>query len=196
MTEHATAKPSTRRSRLVDSPRAQRRALFIGVAVLIAGGVVFSLAFFRNTAHPLPNKISDQPASLASKEPTVALDPSIVPLLRKFISTAVLRKNLGEAYAIVGPDIRGNLTKKQFESGNIPVIPYPVADIAHLEYTVDYSHARQAGLEVGLHPSADAVGTRRLTFFAGVKKIGTGPAAHWVVNYWSPRYHPPIPKTQ
>ena len=196
MTEHATAKPSTRRDRLADSPRAQRRALIIGVAVLVVGAVAAAIAFYPNTGHPLPDRGNGQPASLASKEPTVALDPSIVPLVRKFISTAVLRKNLGEAYAIVGPDIRGNLTKKQFESGNIPVIPYPVADVAHLEYTVDYSHATQAGLEVGLNPSADAVGTRRLTFFAGVKKIGTGLAAHWVVNYWSPRYHPPIPKTQ
>jgi hypothetical protein len=196
VTNHAAAKTPSARERFLDSPRAQRRALLVGFVIFLLGGGFFLFKYFGNTGHPLPNKISDQPASVVSKEPTVALDPSIVPLVKKFISTAVLRKNLGEAYAIVGPDIRGGLTKKQFESGNIPVIPYPVADIAHLEYTVDYSHARQAGLEVGLNPTANAVATRRLTFFAGVRKIGTGPAAHWVVNYWSPRYHPPIPKTQ
>jgi hypothetical protein len=180
----------------MDSPRAQRRALIAGLLVFAIGAVVFALVFFRNTGHPLPNKLSDQPASVVKNQPTVALDKSIVPLMKKFIATAVARKNLDQAYAIVGPDIRGSLTKKQFENGNIPVIPYPAADIQHLQYTVDYSHPTQVGLEVGLNPTADHPGTRRLTFYAGFKKIGTGSSAHWVVNYWSPRYHPPIPVVQ
>ena len=71
-----------------------------------------------------------------------------------------------------------------------PDAPYP------LQYTVDYSHPTQAGLEVGLNPSAGHPGTRRLTFYIGFKKFGTGAKAHWVVNYWSPRYRPPVPATQ
>ena len=180
----------------MDSPRAQRRALLAGVAIFILGGGFFLFTFFWNTGHPLPNKISNQPASVVSNQPTVPLDPAIAPLLRKFISTAVARHHLDQAYALVGPDIRGNLTKAQFESGNIPVIPYPAADVPHVQFTIDYSHPTQAGLEVGLNPAAGYPGTRRLTFFAGLKKIGTGSSAHWVVNYWSPRYHPPVPVTQ
>jgi hypothetical protein len=196
VTNQATAKPSTRRERFLDSPRAQRRALIAGLSVFAIGAAVFAIVFFRNTGHPLPNKLSNQPASVAKPEPTVALDAAIVPLMKKFIGTAVARKNLGQAYAIVGPDIRGNLTKKQFELGNIPVVPYPAADIQHLQFTVDYSHATEVGLEVGLNPAAGHPGTRRLTFYAGFKKIGTGSAAHWVINYWSPRYHPPVPVIQ
>ena len=149
--------------------------------------------FFGNTGHALPNKLSNQPASVVKNQPTVPLDATIVPLMRKFISTAVARKHLDQAYALAGPDIRGSLTKKQFELGNIPVIPYPAADVKHVEYTVDYSHPTQAGLEVGLSPTPGHPGTRRLTFYIGFKKLGTGSAAHWVVNYWSPRYHPPVP---
>ena len=67
---------------------------------------------------------------------------------------------------------------------------------AHIEYTIDYSHPAQVGLEVGLNPTAGSTGTRRLTFYIGFKKLGTGSSAHWVVNYWSPRYHPPVPLTQ
>jgi hypothetical protein len=196
VTTPATAKSPSSLERLTSSPRAQRRALIAGLSVFAIGAAVFALVFFRNTGHPLPNKLSNQPASVAKPEPTVALDAAIVPLMKKFIGTAVARKNLDQAYALVGPDIRGNLTKKQFELGNIPVIPYPAADIQHLQFTVDYSHPTQVGLEVGLNPAAGHAGTRRLTFYAGFKKIGTGSAAHWVVNYWSPRYHPPIPVTQ
>ncbi len=192
VTTQATAKHSS----FLESPRAQRRALIAGIAVFVLGAVVFALVFLRNTGHPLPNKLSNQPASVVKNEKTVALDKSIVPLMKKFIATAVARKHLDQAYALVGPDIRGGLTEKQFETGNIPVIPYPAADIQHLQYTIDYSHPTQAGLEVGLLPLAGHPGERRLTFYAGLKKIGTGSAAHWVVNYWSPRYHPPIPVTQ
>ncbi len=177
------------------SPRAQRRALIAGLSVFVLGAAVFVFVFFRNTGHPLPNKLSDQAASVVKNEPTVPLDAAIVPLMKTFIATAVARKHLDQAYSIVGPDIRGNLTRKQFEQGNIPVIPYPTADIRRVHYTVDYSHPTQAGLEVGLSPKAGA-DTRRLTFYIAFKKLGTGSSAHWVVNYWSPRYHPPVPVIQ
>jgi hypothetical protein len=197
MTTPTTAKPTTSAfGRIMESPRAQRRALVVGLAIFAVGAVVFAIAFFRNTGHPLPDQASNQPATLVKSEPTVALDPAITPLLKKFIATAVERKNLGEAYVLVGPDLRGNLTKKQFERGAIPIVPYPVSDVSNLDFTVDYSHPTQAGVEVGLVPSPGHPGTRNLTFYAGLKKIGTGPNAHWVVNYWAPRYHPPVPKAQ
>jgi hypothetical protein len=169
--------------------------LIASIVVFVVGAAVFAIVFFRNTSHPLANTLSNQAAAVAKNEPTVALDPAIVPLMKKFIATAVVRKNLDQAYALVGPDIRGDLSKKEFETGNIPVIPYPAADIQNVRYTVDYSHPSDVGLEVGLNP-APGTATRRLTFYAGFKKVGSGSAKHWVVNYWSPRYHPPVPKAQ
>ncbi len=180
----------------MDSPRAQRRAWIAGISVFAIGAVVFAVVFLRNTGHPLPDKLSNQAASVVKPESTVPLDPAIAPLMRKFIATAVARKNLAQAYEIVGPDLRGNLTKAQFSKGDIPVIPYPTADVQHVQYTIDYSHPTQVGLEVGLNPKAGNPGTRRLTFYIAFKKLGTGKAAHWVVNYWSPRYHPPVPVIQ
>jgi hypothetical protein len=178
--------------RYLDSPRAQRRALGVGLGVFVIGAAALVFVFFRNTGHTIPNKLSNKPAQVAAPEHTVPVSPEIIQVMRKFIATAVVRKHLDQAYAIVGPDIRGGLTKKQFENGNIPVVPYPAADIQHIPYTVDYSYQDQARLEVGLNPTTAAAGTRRLTFFIGFKKIG----GHWVVNYWAPRYHPPLPVIQ
>ncbi len=179
-------------TRYLDSPRAQRRALGVGLGVFVIGAAALVFVFFRNTGHVIPNKLSNQPAQVAKPEHSVAVSPEIIRVMRKFIATAVVRKNLDEAYTIVGPDIRGGLTKKEFESGNIPVVPYPAADIEHIPYTIDYSYQDQARLEVGLNPTADSAGTRRLTFFIGFQKIH----GHWVVNYWAPRYHPPLPVSQ
>jgi hypothetical protein len=178
--------------RYLESPRAQRRALGVGLGIFVVGAAALVLVFFRNTGHALPDKASNQPASVDKPQPTVPIDPEIVAVMRKFIATAVARKNLDQAYAIVGPDIRGDLTRAEFEKGNIPVVPYPEADPAHVQYTVDYSYPTQAALEVGLKPAPGHPDIRRLTFFIGFKKIG----GHWVVNYWSPRYHPPVPVVQ
>jgi hypothetical protein len=178
--------------RYLDSPRAQRRALWVGLGIFVVGAAAMVFVFFRNTGHPLPDKASNQPAQVEKAQPTVPVAPEIVTVMKKFISTAVLRKNLDEAFAIVGPDLRGGLTRKQFEKGDIPVVPYPAADVEHLQYTVDFSHPEEASLEVGLNPTAGNEGVRRQTFFIGFKKIG----GHWVVNYWSPRYRPPVPVVQ
>jgi hypothetical protein len=194
MTTPAAAKSPSSFGRMLESPRAQRRALIVGVVVLVAGLLAFTFAFFRNTGHPLPDVLSNQAASVNKNEPTVPLDPALEPLMKQFIATAVVRKNLDAAFAITGPDLRGNLTRKQFETGNIPVVPYPAADIQHIQYTVEYSNPTQAELLVGLNPTADSKGTRVLSFFIGFKKFGSGSAAHWVVNYWEPDYHPPVPK--
>ncbi len=178
--------------RYLESPRAQRRALGIGLGVFIIGAAALVFVFFRNTGHGLPDKISNTPAQVAKPEVTVPVSPEIIQVMHKFIATAVVRKHLDQAFAIVGPDLRGNLTMKQFEKGNIPIVPYPAADPTHVSYTVDYSHPQQAALEVSLNPTAAAASTRRLTFFIGFKKIN----GRWVVNYWAPRYHPPVPTLQ
>ena len=178
--------------RYLESPRAQRRVLGVGVGVFVVGAAALVFVFFRNTGHPLPNKASKEPASISKLQPTVPVDPEMVIVMRKFIATAVARKNLDQAYAIVGPDLRGGLTLAEFEKGDIPVVPYPVDNVEHVQYTIDYSHPNQAALEVGLTPDAGHPGVRRLTFFIGFNKIG----GHWVVNYWAPRYHTPVPISQ
>jgi len=178
-------------------PRAQRRALAGGLGIFALGAAEFVFVFFGNTSKKIPETHSSTPATLAPKEPTVPLNRSLIALAKDFINTAVVRKNLAHAYDIVGPDIRGGMTRAQFEKGNIPVIEYPVdpASLTQLEYTVDYSHPTQAMIEVGLNPKAGS-GTRRLTFWLGFKKVGKGKSAHWVVNYWIPRYKPPVPLAQ
>ena len=155
----------------MDSPRSQRRALIAGLLVFAIGAVVFVFVFFRNTGHNL-NTPTHGKAQLAEKAPTVAIDPAIVTVAKKFIGTAVTRQNVDQAYDIVSADLRGTLTRKQWAGGEIPVVPYPAASVAHLRYVVDYSHPNQAGIEVGLHPSAGHPGVRVLTFFMGFKKIG------------------------
>ncbi len=180
-----------RMERMLESPRAQRRALAAGIAVLAIGTAVFVVAFFGDKAEPLPQANPNVPAQTVKPQIAVELDPQLRELAKTFIDTAVARKNLKAAFAITHADLKGSLTLKQWETGNIPVVPYPGADRAQVRYKVDYSYTDEALLEVGLIPPKD-IDVKPLTFFIGFVKVG-GSNGRWLVNYWNPRYKPPVP---
>jgi hypothetical protein len=173
----------------------QRRALTIGLALFAVGAAAVVFAFFRNTGHEFPNKLSNEPAQVYKQQATVPVDPEAIKVARQFILTAAGRQNLDASYDLAGPDLRGSMTRAEWRTGNIPVIFYKADPRALGQFKVDYSHKREALLEIGLYP-APGEDVRRLTFFVGVKKIGSGAAAHWVVNYFSPHYRPPVPLGQ
>ena len=185
----------SRYRRYRESPRAQRRALWIGLAVFVVGAAAVPFALFRNTAHPLKDVASNEPAQIAAKPSTVALDPNALKIAREFILTAVARKNLDAAYDITDTDVRGTMTRRQWESGTIPVEYYPVGDVPLDAFKVTYSYPHQALLQVSLVSKKGQTSENKegFTFFIGLKKVGSGGQDRWVVNYWAPDYHPPIP---
>ena len=117
---------------MLDSPRKQRRFLIISSAVFAVGVVAFiSVFLLRGTSNAFPDTISNQPAKLAQKEKTVPVTKQQIDLMRTFIKTAVARKRLAYAYSLVDADLKGTMTLKQWETGNIPVIQYEAENIRH-----------------------------------------------------------------
>ena len=99
--------------------------------------------------------------------------------------------DLREAYALAGPQIKQGQTMKEWMTGNIAVVPYPVDSIDYAPMKIDYSYANEALIEVALLPTdkAQKQGVRSQLFMAGLKKIN----GKWVVNEWTPRSSPPVP---
>ena len=178
--------------RHLDSPRTQRRALGVGIAIFLVGAAAIVFTLFRNTGHEFPSKLSNEPAQVYEQPKTVPVAPEILKVARQFIATAVARKNIEASYDIVGTDLRGTMTRAEWATGNIPVVYYPADKLSLATFKVDYSHPKEALLEIGLVPK-QGVGVRRLTFFIGFVKVGQGTDARWVVSYWSPHYRPPLP---
>jgi hypothetical protein len=177
----------------VTSSRALNRALpWVAGAVLLVG----VLAFWQTTvrADENPDVFSNERVQNAAKPETVPLAPQARQVVVKFIKTAVMRQNLDEAWEISGPQIRQNLTLKQWRSGNIPVVPYPDAAVNRSPVKITWSHPTEAGLEVVLQPRSGSKEKPQL-FFVGVLKQGSGSQAKWVVDYWAPYAPPPIPST-
>ena len=107
-------------------------------------------------------------------------------MAQKFIKTAVARRNLESAYDIVGPSIKQGMTLKEWKTGNIAVIPFPVDKLDYAPFKVDYSHSNDVLMEVALL-TKDGSGIKGQTFFIGIKKFGKGDNARWLVDNWVPR---------
>jgi hypothetical protein len=167
------------------------RALpWIAGAVLLVG--VFAFWQTMVQANDTPETFSNERVQNAATPETVPLAPEARQVVVQFIQTAVMRKNLAEAWKISGPQIRQDLSLKEWLTGNIPVVPYPEAAVNRSPVKITWSHPTEAGLEVVLQPRAGSKEKPQL-FFVGVLKQGSGSQAKWVVDYWAPYAPPPIP---
>jgi hypothetical protein len=175
------------------SPRTQARIFWLSMVVLVAGIIVFLIAFVGNTGKTLDTPLSDKPAQDNSKVPaTVKLPADAKQVAREFILTAVARKNLTRAYALSGPLIRQGMSLKEWNKGAIPVVPYPGDAIDYAPMKVDYSYPKEALVEVALLPKK-GFKIKPQIFFLTLIKVGKGNQAHWLVNGWVPRSGAQVP---
>jgi hypothetical protein len=179
---------------LLDSPRKQRRFFIFSAAVLVVGVAVFiSLVVFRGTSNAFTDTISNKPAALYHPDKTAKFSSEERQIAREFIRTAVLRQDLDAAYAIAHPDIKGGLTRKQWDTGAIPVVFYPARNWDTAAMVIDYSYRTSALIEVDLVAKKGADQRPHLLFYLGLKRAGNKPDGRWLVNYWQPHWKPPVP---
>jgi hypothetical protein len=121
------------------------------------------------------------------------LDPEVRSTIRTFIATAVARKNLDVSWTVTAPSVKQGYTFKQWKTAKaLPIIPYPGVVVSQAQYYLDYASTKEILLDVGL--SADP--SRKLrptTFQLGLTPVGKGANQHWLVDYWMPRWTPPLP---
>jgi hypothetical protein len=171
--------------------RTLNRALpWIAGAVLVIG--VFAFWQTQTRTESVPETFQPGEVVNPSAEKTVPLPPEARQIAVKFISTAVVRRNLREAWAISGPGIRQDLSLREWMSGDIPVVPYPAADLKAAPVKVDWSFPNDVSLQVVMQPKKGSKEKPQI-FYIGLKKFGSGPSAKWLVDYWAPYAPPPIP---
>lgn len=189
------ASTSSTATGILNSPRAQRRLLWISGAVLFVGLVAFISVFvLRGTSglhSPFHGKAKLQPVLHKAPPPHVAFT-----IARKFIETAPERKNLASIYPFVAKEIKGSQTLKQWTKGNIAVDPYLAENTKTAAFVTDWSYTNQILFEVVLtaKPGTQAPDApKHLDWFLGLKKVGAKGHRRWAVNYWLPNWTPPHP---
>jgi hypothetical protein len=175
-------------------PEIQRRpgwqkALPWIIAVVLVGGAIAAGIIWSNTGKSTATPLTNQPAVDVSKVPaTVKLAPGAQKVARRFIETAVARKNLPEAYNLVTQQIKQGQSLKSWNTGNIAVIPYPVYAVKYAPMKIDFSYPKEAQIQVALLPKTGSGAKAQLFIMDLVKRSGK-----WLVNSWVPRSSPMVP---
>ena len=159
--------------------------------VLVGCVVAAAIDFMPGTDNAFKSTFSTVPATLYRQPRSVKPAPAALALARKFIETAVERQNVDAAYDIVHPDIKGRLTRKEWDTGNIPVIGYPAGNAETSQFIVVYSYPTQMLLNVDLVAKVGSNVRPALLFFIGLRRKGDKPNGRWLVNYWEPHWWPP-----
>ena len=191
------------------SPRFVRRVTMVAALVLIAGIVVFTIAFFGNTAEdestpvrPAAGQAAAQPSAAGAQanQRTVPLDTKATTVAGKFILSAVTRENMAQAWKLTDPtsEIRQcgerPCTYKEWLSGDVPIQVFPASELDDATFALNESLPGSVVLEVALLPR-DGSQLKGQFFFIGLKKVGSGKSARWLVTYWAPRVIIPVPNT-
>jgi hypothetical protein len=173
--------------------------LFVGVVVLL-----MSLVKGNDTTQVNPDK-GFHPQLPAKSSPlqnaqgvTITkfneLDPEVRSTIRTFLATAVTRKHVDASWGVIAPSLRQGYTFKSWSHAKaLPVIPYPIADVDSTDYFLDYASTREILLEVGVS-APPAAKMRPTSFQLGLVPVSAGKDKKvWRVNYWMPRWTPPLP---
>jgi hypothetical protein len=189
-----------------NSPRFNRLLLWVGVVVLAAGALALVVVLVggsdKTSTNPSPNFHPTLPAKqipLTNKTGArirtyEQLDPEVQSTIHKFIGTIVARKNLGASWDTVAPSLRQGYTRAQWSHAKgLPVVPYPGVDTKHINFYLDFASTKEILIEVGLSGVKGKTTSRPTTFQLGLSPVGTGAHARWLVDYWMPRWTPPVP---
>jgi hypothetical protein len=170
------------------SPRRRRRLFRFCAFGAVAASVALLVLFLRNTGASYDLPVRNEAAQVLPVSPAENLTRQELAAAQQtsfnFVRTAVRREHLDESWDLISPSLRQGMTRQQWLTGNIPVIPYP-ADLARLRYKLEYSNEDVLGMSIGVWPKAPE--TREPVIFRiELTKAGQGTRKHWVVLSWNP----------
>jgi hypothetical protein len=176
--------------RLLASSRFRRRSGWLAVCLAVAGLVALLGIHFSNTGHPEPQHFTAQKPKLVAGNPkpdvfTAAEQKQVRAVAVRFIETAVFRKHTGDSFAITTSKLRQGLSRADWASGSIPIVPYPEKAVQSVRWRLDYSYANEVGLKVAFYPKPTS-GVDRQVFDISLENHGTAAAPQWLVSYWAP----------
>lgn len=171
------------------SYRRRRRIVALFVLALVAGGVAAAIILLpsgqkldRGTSSPpqaaapasrrAPRRMHLTAADLEKLRSTIAL----------FVSTSVARHHPERSWSIVHPLLREGLTRMQWSSGNIPVVPYPAAGVDLLR--VESAEDGAALVEIVLAPTSRSHLPHK-TFQVELRRQTRAPH-RWTISSWVP----------
>jgi len=85
-----------------------------------------------------------------------------------------------ESWSLVSPEFRAGFTREQWNTGDVPVLPFPVQEA---RWKLQYSDVDGVGYTIALLPTK-ASHQQAQVFMIGLHLLGSGRKRHWVVDNW------------
>ena len=154
----------------------------------LAAAAVLTAILIGNTGANPSAPLVDRPAWVYHERKHAPLTPKqradLLAASLAFVQSAVVRKRLDSSYDMVAPELKEGMTRKDWRTGNIPVVPFPAVGLAG--WKLDYSYANDVAFDLALvaKPGSPIVGK---TFTIELKHLGAGKHGRWLVVAWVPR---------
>jgi hypothetical protein len=190
----------------LSSARFNRLILWIGVGVFAVGAavLVFKLAGGSDATNANPDKgfhpqLPKTAIPLKNSNGVLIktfwqIDPQVRQTIRTFLVAGAARRNQGLAWQVVAPSVKQGYTYKSWSKANaLPINYYPVDDVTRAQYYLDYASTQEILIEVGLS-APKRYQMRPTTFQLGLVPVGKGAHVKWLVDYFMPRWTPPVPQ--
>jgi hypothetical protein len=190
----------------MSSQRTTRIIFWAGIALLIAAVVVFIIKKSQHSSNPAAAKSASAQVAQAKKlinqpkrAPQVTTSASWAKIpasaklaVSRFIVDGAGERNLAAAYGVTAPSFRQGFTLKQWVHGDsLPFQVFPEMNFkTPMSFSLSQWDGRNLLAEVGVD-SKYTTGRGGYVFEVGATKIGK----RWLVNYWFPKYTPPVRAT-
>jgi hypothetical protein len=177
-------------TRLLQSPKRRRRLRILALVLAAAGGLAFVGLEYSNTGEGLQEHFRPGPVQRVATPPPAAKlsvvdQKSVQQIAELFIDTAVLRQHVDDSWELTTAKLRQGLSRREWDSGNIPVTPFPANAVGVVKYRLDWTGEDLVYLKIAIvpKPTSDVQGQ---AYDMGLTRHG-GPADHrWRVDYWVP----------
>jgi hypothetical protein len=162
----------------------------IGLVATVVGSAALVGIFFSNTGHKNASQFrKGRPQLVAPNPASVAFTPreqrEVGVVTQRFIATAVLRNHPERSYDLTDIPFHQGMTRTQWGTGNIPVVPYPRKALAVVKWKLDYSYRDRVGLKVSFQPKRTAT-VGGMVFNIELHRAGVPGHRRWLVGYWTP----------
>ena len=163
----------------------------VAIAGLVVGVVTLTVVLLPSVDPPRAQQDpgrTGQPAGAVTEsvapvalEVTPAIRHQLERMVKLFVETSVGRHHPERSWQLVDASLRQGLTRADWKTGNIPVVPYPVERLAF--WRIDEANVDHVLMELVLTPKPHT-GLLSKTFLMDVRP-SAGPE-RWLVTSWTP----------
>ena len=170
---------------LPESPKRRKRAIVLAVLVAAAGASTIVGLLWSNTSHERETFEPGKPQVVHEQVP-VALSAAdrraVLRAVDRFVETAVARRDPAAAYDLTAPELRGDVSRREWARGDTPVPSYPV-----YQHGARITASYRNDVSVQLFLKARRRSVEPLGVDMELKAVGKGAKRRWLVVYYLPR---------